>query len=688
MKRINLLLALLLVSAMLFTACAESTAEETEGVQTSDTPDSSSEGEGEAEISTITVAEALELCGEEGNITEERYYIRATVKTVVNAQYGQMIIEDATGSISVYGTYSADGSVSYGEMDEKPYKGDEVLLYCILQNYNGEKEVKNAQLIEFRRAEVNFDPSEYTNASVSEARDAESGKKLTVEGTVACIVYAFGMKPCGFYLVDGTNSIYVYDADTAQRVAVGNTVKLAASKTYWVLDSEKDSADKFGYRGACQLEDVSLISNDGKTSDSNKSWIPESTVKEMLEIPFTENATTTIFKVNALVSRVEGSGFVNYYFNDIDGETGSYVYTQCSGSDFEWLDKFDGKICTVYLSMINAKSSQSGCIYRFLPVSVSDDGYVFDTAEAGKYAVEYVGLDQFLGSYTGDPELSLIESVSSELLGFENASLSYKSSDESVIRFTKKDNVLVMNCVGNGKATVTVTGKYGSEEYSRDIEISVSGADIVDSVTVSEAIGAEIGEEVTVGGIVGPSLVNKVGFYLIDESGVIAVLTDAETMKTIKIGQKIALKGVRHNNTKGGAGYFGQTCIKDATVVSNSYGDHEYSTATFITDKTLADFYALDVKEDHSTNVFVLKATVELVETPYYTNIELKDGDTSVSLYCSSANQYSWLKPFAGVEITMELAACNWNDKAFYRGCVLSVITEDGKIYNELNFNG
>ena len=58
----------------------------------------------------ITVAAALELCGEPGNITEQRYYIRATVKTITNPAYGAMIIYDETGEISVYGTYSADVS--------------------------------------------------------------------------------------------------------------------------------------------------------------------------------------------------------------------------------------------------------------------------------------------------------------------------------------------------------------------------------------------------------------------------------------------------------------------------------------------------------------------------------------------------------------------------------------------------
>ena len=122
--------------------------------------------------------------------------------------------------------------------------------------------------------------------------------------------------------------------------------------------------------------------------------------------------------------------------------------------------------------------------------------------------------------------------------------------------------------------------------------------------------------------------------------------------------------------------------------MANYYGNHEYSTEKFITDKTLADIKDLAVTESHSTEVYVVKGTVVIVETNYYTNIKLSYNGTELSLYCSGAGQYSFLKAYAGQEITMEVAPCNWNDKTFYAGCVLSVILEDGsKIYNTLNFN-
>jgi hypothetical protein len=78
---------------------------------------------------------------------------------------------------------------------------------------------------------------------------------------------------------------------------------------------------------------------------------------------------------------------------------------------------------------------------------------------------------------------------------------------------------------------------------------------------------------------------------------------------------------------------------------------------------------------------------VQVVQDKYSSYIELVDGDTRVRLYCSSAAQYEWLQAYAGKEITVEIAPCNWNSKDYYTGCVLAVRNADGtKTYNELNF--
>ena len=85
----------------------------------------------------------------------------------------------------------------------------------------------------------------------------------------------------------------------------------------------------------------------------------------------------------------------------------------------------------------------------------------------------------------------------------------------------------------------------------------------------------------------------------------------------------------------------------------------------------------------------IVEAIVELGGSAYYTNIKLKslDGNTVLSLYCSSANQYEFLKQYAGKTVTIELMMCNWNDKDYYTGCVISVTYEGVKTINTLNFN-
>ena len=669
--------------------------ETSEDPVTSEDPDDGEEEGGEdegdkEEYPVITIAEAKVLCGESGNVTTERYYIRAIVDSILNPAYGQMRIKDETGTIDVYGTWSADGEIGYADFAEKPVKGDEVLLHCILQNYNGTLEIKNARLIEFTPDVEKVDESAYAEMSIDEARRAAKGTLVKIEGVVAQITYANGMKPSGVYLVDGTNSIYVYDNDIAGQVTVGNKITVIGEKTYWVLEKEQTAAAKHGYNGCNQLEAATLIENDKGNHEFDKSWIEETTVKAIMDTPVSEDITTTIYKVNALVKTAPGNGFTNYYIDDLDGTTGSYVYTQCNGGDFDWVDAFNGKICTVYLSVINAKSSDTGCVYRFLPIMIIDEGYTFNTNDAAQFAVEYYGVDQFASTYTADPAIEMVTEVSSELLGFSGAQLSYASDNESVAYFTTDNGVTTFHCGEQGTAVVTVTGTFNGITYSEDITITVGEAVSYDYISVKQAIGWDIDEIVTVKGIVGPSVVNKNGFYLFDEEGfMIAVLVNStEEFVGLEIGHEIILTGMRERYVKDDASTIaGQTCIVDAEILVNNYGNHAYSTARFVQNTTGQDFYGLDVKVDYSTTVFVVTGTIEIKETAYYTSISFTADGQKITLYCSSAGQYSWLKQFSGQEVTLEIAACNWNDKSFWAGCALAAYTEDGKILNTLNFD-
>jgi len=640
---------------------------------------------------TVNVARALELCGEAGNVTEQRYYVRATVKTVSNASYGEMTIVDESGEIYVYGTYSHDGVDTFPSLESQPQRGDEVVLHCILQNYNGTKEIKNARLVGFIHKEA--DISEYKTVTVAEARDAAEDELLIVEGVVARVTYANGYKPSGVILVDGTSSIYVYGADVAGNAEIGNKIKVAGVKDFWILESETSNAAKFGYKGCNQISDAFILENDNGNHEFDKSWITESTVKEIMDTPTSVDITTKLFKVNALVKKVipESGGFVNYYLFDIDGDTGSYTYTQCNGGDFAWLDEFDGKICTVYITALNAKSTAAGCSWRFIPVAVSYDNYAIADADIPAYALDYHALGQFSDSYTSNPELEVITSVSSELLGFEGVTVTYSSSDTSVLNFVTADGKTVMTLGEYGNATVTVTATYGTHSASKTVDISYVKAESFNYITVGEVLAAENDTVVTVKGIVGPSLVNQTGFYLFDGSVFIAVTTDSVTMTTVEMGQEIIVQGTKVRRVKtddAGNPYdcFGQTHIKDGVVLANNYGSHTYTNETFVKDLTIDEFYALDKTVDYSTTAYVITAKIQV--TQYNIKLTNADGSVAVNLYSSGVGQYAWLKDYNGQTVTLEIAACNWNSKAYWAACVLALVNEDGsRVYNTLNFD-
>ena len=638
----------------------------------------------------ITIAEAIALAKEAGsNGTADKYYVYGKVKKVTNSLYGEMTIEDETGELYVYGVYSSDGETRYDAMEDRPVAGDEVVLYGMLKTYNDSPEMDRGYLQAFKHNKVEIDDSDYTVHTVKEARELDASAKVKLTGVVAQITYAFGQVPNGFYLVDNTGSIYVYGSEASGNVKVGNTVTVIGEKTYYVSEKEISFAEKHGYKGCCQIQFPQIIENDKQVSEFDKSWIQEKTIKEILETPVTENMTTDIYKVYSYVKRVDGTGFINYYFNDLDGYTGSYTYTACSGADFAWLDQYDGKICTVYLSPINCKSTAGGCIYRFVPVQVEYEGYTFDMSKAAQFALEYYALDQFLPRYESDPAAVLITAAGNELLGFEGVEISYSSSDNNVVYFeSTTPGEVIFHTKDSGKAVVTITAIHEGVEASIEVEVEVGEAQTYETISVQEAIDSADGTEVTLKGIVVSSLVNQPGFYLQDETGIIAVCCDEAEVALLSSGDEVIIQGIKSHKVKDGYTGKGQINVYNAKVLVNLYGDHEYDTSKFIKNQTVEFLYELDVNEDHSTEVYILEGIVAVVETPHYTSIKFTslDGKTQLTLYSSSANQYEFLKPFNGQVVTVEIAPCNWNSKTYYAACVLAVYVPDGKIINSLNF--
>lgn len=635
----------------------------------------------------LTLPKAIEIASglAEGEVTQEYYYVTGKVKQITNSVYGNMYITDDEVDLFVYGVNSRDGSERYESLPEKPLVGDTVYLYGPFKRFKGEIELNNSCLIKMEKSDLpDVDLKDYEEVSIDAARTKTEGAKVVVEGVVATITYGTNYSPNGVYLVDETNAIYVYGNTVATSVEVGNKIKVAGIRTNFILESEKEFAERFGYQGSIQIANTILVDKEEGDFPFPTDWIEEKTIKELLATdPSSENITGTIFKVNAFIHKVPGTGFTNYYFNDLDDATGSYTYTMNNGNDFTWLDKYDGTLKTVYLSVINAKSTASGIIYRFLPIQIVDD-FEYDQSYNPIFAVKYYGVDQFQKTYTASPDKELITNVSFEKLDIENVQLTYSSSHENVAYFETDGDKLIFKTGEAGTATITITGKDGENEYSETVEIEVVEAE-VEYITVSAAINEEDETEVVVKGIVGASLVNKVGFYLIDETGVIAVEMSSVELSKVELGNEVIIKGRKtHIGAKEDA--VGQIAIVEAEVVVNKFGEHEYSTASFKDGKVLADFIDLNKMEDHSTDVYIIEATIKYEATQYYTRYSIIDDEgNSMNIYSSSGNQLKFLEAFQNMKVTLEFTVVNWNGKG-YSGSILAVIHNGEKVINDSNF--
>ncbi len=648
----------------------------------------------------LTVKEAIDICMMVGNNEPNaKYLVKGTVSKITNYSYGEMYITDGTNELYVYGTRSADGETYYDQLDDKPQVGDTVVLLGGLHTYNDSPEMKVGWIQSFVHVEQQINLDEYTDSTIDEARSASEGSKVKVTGTVKLLTYTQGYSLNGFILVDNFASIYVYGADIASQVKVGETVELVGERVNFIAENEKAYAEKFGYSGSIQIQNCKLVSKKNISGYDYNKWVTETTIKELMDTPFNSDKTTLIYKAKGLVIKSINPGFVNYYLDDLDGHTGSYVYTSNSGKDFAWLDEFDQKICTIYLMLMNAKSQSSGCNWRLVPVHVEyDENWTFDLNTAPKFVLDYYIDGLFDSEYQGDPSLVVPTTISNEYIGLENATVEYTSSNENAIKFDADAQGLVTMHTGTeyGTSTVTVKVTHGNNTLERSYEVKYSSSDNYETITVAEAIEAEREAEVTVRGIVASSLTLQSGFVIIDKTGAIAVMLDAENCKTLSIGDEVIVKGKRNQFKDDPEKEMpGQSIIDGGVILANLHGNNEIPKDSF-QNETVTNLTKYDYKGDYTTQAYTIKCQVSIYKGQYSSTVdllEIDDPETYLQIYSSGIGSLSWLtsvacdedgNPVGDVELTLLL--CNWNKKTFYKVIAMSVTIDGVTYYNDANF--
>lgn len=98
---------------------------------------------------TFDVAEKICAAQDHNTFTSDKYKLTGVITEIYNEQYGNMKIKDANGTIiTLYGTYSADGSTGYANMTDKPAVGDTITVYGSLGRYNSTMQMKNGWIVE------------------------------------------------------------------------------------------------------------------------------------------------------------------------------------------------------------------------------------------------------------------------------------------------------------------------------------------------------------------------------------------------------------------------------------------------------------------------------------------------------------------------------------------------------------
>lgn len=97
----------------------------------------------EPAIRTLTIAEVLAATPNDTT----KYYVTGRVTEVYSTTYGNMYITDGTNTLTVYGTYDADGN-RYDVMENKPVAGDTVKFLSIIDVYNGLNQLQDAVVVE------------------------------------------------------------------------------------------------------------------------------------------------------------------------------------------------------------------------------------------------------------------------------------------------------------------------------------------------------------------------------------------------------------------------------------------------------------------------------------------------------------------------------------------------------------
>lgn len=191
---------------------------------------------------------------------------------------------------------------------------------------------------------------------------------------------------------------------------------------------------------------------------------------------------------------------------------------------------------------------------------------------------------------------------------------------------------------------------YKGNTYTRSLSSEVVAPPEFDSITVAEALQAEEGTTVTVEGVYVKFAANTSGLYIADSTGILTINYAGLNLEDYKEGEIMVFKGTVTKDFIIDGVYEGHNRLSNAELLYHNGLYSEWDKSIVEGETTISDIYS-NFTIDMIGKIYKAPGKIKLNQTPYYSNIQIVDPDTNsyMSLYCSSANQLSWLFEYDGI---------------------------------------
>ncbi len=529
------------------------------------------------------------------------------------------------------------------------------------------------------------DPVE--SSSIYAVKEAEEGTIVRTSGVVVHHNYTGQGTPyiTGFWLADDGHSIYVYGEEVAKSVEVGDYIKIKGEKSYYIPNTDTESAEDVNYKGMAQIKSPVVIQNDGGNHPIPHSAITETTISDILDIPLTTDITGNIYKVKGTYEVFDHTSYVNYGLHDINRVDYIEAYTQSNGKDYAWTEDQDGKTIEVILIVSLGKPGVGA--WRFCPVEFLDE-YTPTDKEEREYALERL-IQEFSGQYTSDVTID-VEKVDPK---FAEVTRVVSSYSEGVTIVEEVDKYVVsISGAPERQVEIECSITYKDVDLSDTKRIGMYLSDDVETITIADAISKGKGTVVTVEAIVARvtykgSLV-KQGMFLADDTGSIFTYNGTATQSKIagvENGNKVIVKGtidyyIKNADDAATNSYTGDFQIKDVEVLVLDENVYNIPLEA-IKDSTIEDINNIPPSTNITGNLYRISGTVTKESTAFYTLYKFTDIiDSSLSLALYSQNSFKEFEDvFEGYEdknVVMIVGIQNLNLKSsgsHWRACPIAI---------------